>query len=211
MFIFNSVIPITCLGVLLNSSFNSGAATRLIALLIFVVGIVWIVYGATLARKLNNGYVQFTGSGALLRKYAEDPSKKRYLYGGIASAMFVDQALASLILQFAPYPLNYFYWMGMYPYVPFLIFGFIPAVFTWIALGPLLSLASVMDAGGDGTEYVDAKKIHWFYSLSPEDRDRVREGSDLEGESDESSDSDDSDDEEKGLTKNKPKNRKAIS
>ena len=63
-----------------------------------------------------------------------------------------------------------------------------------------MGLSAVMDAGGDGTEYVDAKRIHWFYSLSPADRDRVREGSDLEeGESD-YSDSD-SEDEERGIVR----------
>jgi hypothetical protein len=191
----------------MNTSFNSGAGTRLLALLIFTCGIVWIIYGGMLARKLNNGYVEFTASGIFLKRYAKNPNNKLSFTAGVASGLILDKAIANMVLQFAPFPLNYFYWMGMFPYVPFLIFGVLPAVFTFFGLGPLLSLASVMDAGGDGTEFVEAKKIHWFYSLSPEDRERVREGSDLEGEGDEDDESEYSDDEERGLTRGKKGHR----
>jgi hypothetical protein len=198
MFLFNSLVPVACLGVIMSSSFNSAGGTRLIALMIFIVGITWIIYGATLAQKLNRGYVNFTLSGQFMKRYAKNPGSKSTLVKGVVAASIADPLIANLILQFAPYPLNYFYYMGMFPYIPFAIFGVLPAIFTFFAIGPLLSLASVMDAGGDGTEYVEAKKIHWFYSLSPDDRDRVREGSDLEGDSD---DRDDSSDEERGLTR----------
>lgn len=205
MFLFNGVVPLACLGMIMSTSFNSAGGTRLVALLIFIVGLVWIIYGATLAQKLNRGYINFTASGMFMKKFASDPSKKRYMVGGILSAAVVDPMMSNLILQFAPYPLNYFYYMGMFPYIPFAIFGLLPAIFTFVALGPLLSLASVMDAGGDGTEYVDARKIHWFYSLNPDDRERVREGSDLEGDS-----SDDSSDEETGLTRGHKKRAPAA-
>jgi hypothetical protein len=172
------------------------------AFLIFLVGFCWIIYGAMFSRKLNTGYINFTPSGAMLKQYSKDTSDRKWLYGGVAVGVIGDRFAAEMLIRYLPFPLNYFYWMGMYPIVPFLIFGFVPAVCTWLAVSPLVSLSSVMDAGGDGTEYVDAKQIHWFYSLSPEERDRVREGSDLEG------DSDDSDDEERALTRKKKKHHK---
>lgn len=180
--------------------------------MIFTCGVVWVIYGAMLARKLNNGYVEFTASGFFLRRYGKDTRRTGQLALGFFSAIAVDKAIAKFILQFAPFPLNYFYWMGMYPYVPFLIFGVLPSIFVFSGIGPIMSLAAVMDAGGDGTEYLEARKIHWFYSLSPEDRERVREGSDLEGEEGDSSvDSYDSEDEELGLTSGSRKVPKAIS
>lgn len=175
-------------------------ATKIMAFLIFMVGLMWIVYGATLARKFNSGFINFTPSGYFFKKYAKDPSKSRNMVGAVGSALVLDRAAATLIMQNAPFPLNYFYWMGMWPIIPFIFFGAIPAVVTWIAVGPMVNLSSVMDAGGDGTEYVEAKKIHWFYSLSPADRERVREGSDLDNTSDDDSD----DDAERGNSRKKP-------
>ena len=194
-----------CIGALMNESFNSGGGTKLIAGLIFIVGVCWVVYGGTLARKLNNGYINFTPSGQFMKQYTKNPSKKGFFYAGMGSAVLLDSFAAKMIMEHAPFPLNYLYWLGMYPFVPFALFGVLPAFATWLAVGPLVSLASVMDAGGDGTEYVEAKQIHWFYSLSPEDRERVREGSDLEDEED---DDNDSEDEERGLTKAKKKKSK---
>lgn len=193
IFIFNSLVPLVSIAVLTNTGFTSGGATKVIAFLIFVVGVLWFVFGATIARRLNNGYTTFSVSGQAFKYYAKHPKNKLALGAAVGGAMFVDKALAQILISNLPFPLNYLYWMGMWPLVPFAVFGALPAIITWSSLGALVSLASVMDAGGDGTEYVEAKRIHWFYSLSPADRDRVREGSDLEDEDGEE------DDEEKGL------------
>jgi hypothetical protein len=189
----------------MNESFNSGGGTKLIAGLIFLVGACWIVYGGSFARKLNNGYINFTPSGFFMKRYIKTNNKSDFRRG-MGSAVFLDSFAAKMIIEHAPFPLNYLYWLGMYPLVPFALFGVLPALATWLAVGPLVSLGGVMDAGGDGTEYVEAKQIHWFYSLSPEDRERVREGSDLEDDGD--GDRSDSDDEERGLTKAKKKKSK---
>lgn len=201
LFIFNCFIPLVAIGVLTNTSFTSGSATKVLALLMLVVGIMWLVFGGGLARRLSNGYTSFVPSGALFKRYAQNPEKNK-VSGGLAlgSAIFLDRTAATAMINVLPFPLNYFYWMGMWPIVPFCLFGLLPSVFSWSSLGALMGLAAVMDAGGDGTEYVEAKKIHWFYSLSPADRERVREGSDLE-DGDDSSDSSDSDDEETGIVK----------
>lgn len=184
------------LGMLTNVNFTSGGATKVIALLIFIVGILWVSFGAIMARRMNKGYHEGTISGQVFKSYAKDPNGKnsgKKMGLGIAASLVADTAISQLAIQFLPFPLNYFYWMGMYPFIPFIIFGLIPGVLTFMGISPLMSLAGVLDAGGDGTEYVEASKIHWFYSLSPADRDRVREGSDLEGDDDESGDSDDED------------------
>lgn len=195
------------IGVLTNTSFTSGTATKVLALMIFIVGIMWFVFGGMLARRFSSGFMNWTPSGYMFKKYAQDPSKTSNLRWAVGAALVADTAAMNIMLNNLPFPLNYFYWMGMWPVVPFLIFGVLPAFMTWVALGPMMSLAGVMDAGGDGTEYVEAKKIHWFYSLSPADRDRVREGSDLEENDDEDSDDDDSDaDEAKGIVKKGKKN-----
>ena len=186
----NTLIPIAAIGVLTNVSFSSGGATKAIALLVFIVGILWFVFGTMLARRLNRGYTTFTPSGYFFKKYAKDPNDSKNLGRGVTAALFLDATAANLMINNLPFPLNYFVWMGMWPMVPFALFGLLPAIATWISLGPLMSLAGIMDAGGDGTEYVDAKKIHWFYSLTPAERDRVREGSDLEDGSDSEDDSD---------------------
>ena len=182
IFIFNSIIPILSIGVLSNTAFTSGGGTKVIALLIFIVGVLWFVFGSMLARRLNNGYTMFLPSGQAFKQYAKNPQNKAMLGLAMGSALVLDKGATSMMMANLPFPLNYFYWMGMRPIVPFLIFGLVPALVTWASLGVIVSLASVMDAGGDGTEYVEAKRIHWFYSLSPPDRDRVREGSDLEEE-----------------------------
>jgi hypothetical protein len=191
----------------MNTSFTSGTATKVIALMLFIVGVMWFVFGGMVARRLSHGYTNFTPSGYLFKKYAQDTSKTKNLRYAVGSALVLDSTVINVMVNNLPFPLNYFYWMGMWPIVPFLAFGIVPAFATWIALGPIMSLSGVMDAGGDGTEYVEAKKIHWFYSLSPADRDRVREGSDLEGEGDADSD-DNSDDEDR--KKNRRKNRQAA-
>jgi hypothetical protein len=166
--------------------------------MIFLVGILWLVFGGGLARRLSNFYTTFTLSGQAFREYQRTGSKKA-LAGAVVAGVTLDRFVASVAINNLPFPLNYLYWMGMWPIIPFLIFGLLPSLFTWTSIGSLVGLASVMDAGGDGTEYVEAKRIHWFYSLSPVDRERVREGSDLEDGEEESDD--ESDDEERGLTK----------
>ena len=205
VFIFCSLVPLACIGVLTNTNFTSGSATKVLAFLTFLVGVGWFVFGATLARRLNNGYTSFTPSGHFFKKAAkqtDDPEKSaKNMKYALGSALLLDATVANVMINNLPFPLNYFYYMGMWPIIPFLLFGAVPAFTTWMGLGTLVSLASVMDAGGDGTEYVEAKKIHWFYSLSPADRERVREGSDLEGELD--SESDDESDEERGHAKRK--------
>lgn len=182
IFIFNAIIPMVSVGVLSNSAFTSGGGTKVIALLIFIVGVLWFVFGSMLARRLNNGYTMFLPSGQAFKQYAKNPQNKLMLGAAVGSALVLDKAWAGFAMSNLPFPLNYFYWLGMRPVVPFLVFGLVPALVTWSSLGVIVSLASVMDAGGDGTEYVEAKRIHWFYSLSPPDRERVREGSDLEEE-----------------------------
>ena len=195
-------MPLAAIGVLTNTSFTSGTATKVLALMIFIVGIMWFVFGGMLARRFSSGYMNWTPSGFMFKKYAKDPTQTKNLRYAVGAALVADSVAQNILLNNLPFPLNYFYWMGMWPIVPFLLFGMIPAVVTWIALGPMMSLAGVMDAGGDGTEYVEAKKIHWFYSLSPADRDRVREGSDLEdGDDDDDSDKSDSDNEGEAMVK----------
>ena len=189
IFIFNSIVPVIAMGVLTNTSFTSGAATKVLALLIFIVGIMWFVFGATLAQRLNSGYTNFSPSAYGFKRYAENPNRKGSLAGGLFAGIFLDRAVANVMINNLPFPMNYFYWMGMWPMVPLTVFGLLPAILTWSSMGSLMALAAVMDAGGDGTEYVEAKKIHWFYSLSPKDRERVREGSDLEDGEDSDSDS----------------------
>lgn len=208
IFIFCSIVPIVSMGVLTNTGFTSGAATKVIAVLTFLVGATWFVFGSMLARKLNNGYRSFVPSGMAFKKYAENPEGNgKLMAGGMIAAVTIDSVWIRVMMEVLPFPLNYFYYMGIYPIIPFMAFGLFPAVVTWMSLGSLMSLASVMDAGGDGTEYVEAKKIHWFYSLSASDRDRVREGSDLDGEDDSEDDSDS--DEEAGLVKKAPKKVRA--
>ena len=195
---------------LTNTSFTSGTATKVLALMIFIVGIMWFVFGGMLARRFSSGFMNWTPSGYMFKKYAQDPTKTNNLRWAVGASLVADTAAQSILLNNLPFPLNYFYWMGMWPVVPFILFGVIPAFMAWIALGPIMSLAGVMDAGGDGTEYVEAKKIHWFYSLSPADRERVREGSDLEEGDDEESDDDSDADEAKGMVK-KGKSKKQTS
>ena len=193
-------MPLVAIGVLTNTSFTSGTATKVLALMIFIVGIMWFVFGGMLARRFSSGFMNWTPSGYMFKKYAQDPTKTSNLRWAVGASLVLDTAAQKVLLNNLPFPLNYFYWMGMWPVVPFILFGAIPAFLTWVALGPMMSLAGVMDAGGDGTEYVEAKKIHWFYSLSPADRERVREGSDLE-DGDEDSDEDSDADEAKGMIK----------
>lgn len=193
VFLFNSLVPLSALGVLTNVNFTSGGATKVLALLIFIAGVLWIGFGALIARRLNNGYREGTLTGQFFKHIAQDPTKKRSAVktgSMMVGAMVFDSMASQVVMQLLPFPLNYMYWMGMWPAVPFLLFGLLPGVITFMGVGPIMSLAAVMEAGGDGTEYVEASKIHWFYSLSPADRDRVREGSDLEG-GDDDSDSDD--------------------
>jgi hypothetical protein len=196
IFIFNSLIPLASLGTLTNMNFTSGGVTKVLALLIFIVGVLWIGYGAILARRLNRIYREGTFSGQMFKNMAKNPqdakkTKRPMLRAvGTVAALAADSAGAQILMSILPFPLNYFYWMGMWPFIPFIFFGLIPAIITFMGIGPLMGLAAVFDAGGDGTEYVEASKIHWFYSLTPKDRDRVREGSDLEGGSDDDSDSD---------------------
>ena len=209
LFIFNSIVPLVGIGILSNVGYQSGSGTKIVAVMMFLVGVAWFVFGARLAMRLNQGYTSLTPGSAFFKK-SMDPSlsaksKSTYMGLGMASAVLLDTAASRIALQMLPFPLNYFYYGGMFPLYPFIMFGVIPALFSWMCLGSLMSLASVMEAGGDGTEYVEAKKIHWFYSLSAKDRDRVREGSDLEGEGDSENDDDDSVDEEAGLVKSAPK------
>ena len=194
------------IGVLTNTSFTSGTATKVLALMIFIVGIMWFVFGGLLARRFSSGFMNWTPSGYMFKKYAQDPTKTSNLRWAVGASLVADTAAQKILLNNLPFPLNYFYWMGMWPVVPFILFGVIPAFATWVALGPMMSLAGVMDAGGDGTEYVEAKKIHWFYSLSPADRERVREGSDLEDGDDEESDDDSDADEGKRIMKKGKRN-----
>jgi hypothetical protein len=171
--------------------------------MVFIVGIMWFVFGGMLARRFSAGYMNWTPSGYAFKKYAQDPTKTKNLRYAVGAALVLDTAAQKILLNNLPFPLNYFYWMGMWPIGPFVLFGLIPATMTWTALGPMMSLAGVMDAGGDGTEYVEAKKIHWFYSLSPADRDRVREGSDLEDGDDDSDNDSDSDGGNRNVRKSK--------
>ncbi|EER18808.1 hypothetical protein Pmar_PMAR006430 [Perkinsus marinus ATCC 50983] len=59
----------------------------------------------------------------------------------------------------------------------------------------------VVEAGGDGTEFCRAEDIPWFYSLSPADQEKVRNG--------ELSDDEDDDDDE--VNSNRPYRPKAAS
>ena len=203
IFIFNAIVPLVGMVVLTNMSFTSGSATKVIAVLIFIVGLMWIVFGATLARRLNNGYVFLLPSGQAFRSYSKTQDKKM-AGAALGSALFLDTFASTILMNNLPFPLNYFYYMGMFPVIPFAVFGFLPGILTWSSMGVLVSLAGVMDAGGDGTEYVEAKRIHWFYSLNEADRERVREGSDLEGEEEDESDQDSVDEEAGRGRRSKP-------
>ncbi len=174
-------------------NFNSGTATKLLALLLFIGGLFWVGFGGLLARRLSVVYREGTLTGQFMKNMIKDPNAGKHKLrsaGLFIGAISADSFATRYIMDMLPFPLNYMYWMGMWPVVPFLIFGLLPAMLTFMGIGPLMSLAGVMDAGGDGTEYVEASKIHWFYSLNPDDRNRVREGSDLEGGNSSDSDSD---------------------
>ena len=134
-------VAVLCGAVLLMTS-NSKARKALFnlwiaAILLYTVAI--FVYGINMVDKMRNLYLIADGimasiSEAALEATGANEKVKQKLSPGGGIYKLAMQAGEGLYLKYAPYPLNFLFFMGMRPDIAALIFVALPAMFNLFAL-----------------------------------------------------------------------------
>ena len=95
-------------------------------------------------------------------------------------------------------PLKWCLWAGMNPILPISVFGIAPLVHALSSVSIFLAFGSVLQVGGDGSEYMEPERIEWFYSLSKKEQNKL-----IDNNGDLSSDDDEDDSSEEERPKKK--------
>ena len=189
--------------VVLPPSSGLSGPMKLYAALSVLGGIAWILYGFMLGRQLSTFFFTYLPSTGIIKSGVAGSMRARtgfwkgvhigkVVFGATVGAA-IDDAAIDLLRAMLGSPLDWLLDIAMNPILPVAILGLPLTVAALAAVGVILAYADILAMGGDGTEFVGADEIEWFYKLSKSKQHKVR---DQEGSLTEESDSDDDDDEE---------------
>lgn len=181
-FLFGVLVPIVGIALVFMGG-KKDNALKIWSGFAVVSGLTWLIYGMMFTRDLVMNYYKIMPGSVLARAGMRQGGVGGSVMAGVgmATSMVLNPMITQMAERSLPYPLNWAVWCAVRPYVPMSILGIIPAICIWQCVPVMLALASIVKAGGDGTEFVPASRIKWFYKLSESKRQRVRDGSDLEG------------------------------
>ena len=192
--------------VVLPPSSGLSGPMKAYAALSILGGVTWLIYGFTLGRQLSVFFFTYLPSTGLIKQGVAGAMRARtgfwkFMYSaetlfGATVGASIDDAAVEALKEMLGSPLDWLVSIAMNPILPVAILGLPVSVVALCSIGIILSYADVLAVGGDGTEYVGADEIEWFYKLSKSKQRKViaQEGS-LTEDSD-SDDDDDDDDEE---------------
>ncbi|KAF4697398.1 hypothetical protein FOZ60_007483 [Perkinsus olseni] len=168
--------------------------SRLYVSMLFLSGILWITYGIHFGFKVRSFYAQLLPGNYLIMKSGQAEQHQTAKMGAaMVAAAFTNPLVESMAYPTAcprtpPTPCLFQLGRAALPHRHHFLLRPsssshhcslrrhsphpVPLQLTLYAI----SYANVVEAGGDGTEFCRAEDIPWFYSLSPTDQEKVRNG-----------------------------------
>jgi hypothetical protein len=170
-------------------------------------GVCWLLASILFARDLH--HFIYTNSIPNLLMTSAGHSKSMAMKGlkigvGMTVGVALQREMLMMMIHVLGEPLNWLIYAAWYPWAPPLLFGMPAMIHALSSVSPILELAKVIEAGGDGTEFVEAKHIQRFYKLSKKEQEKVRENM---GFDDSSSDDDSESSDEPAATAKKEKKK----
>jgi hypothetical protein len=151
---------------------------RAYAWLILLTALGWLTCSFMVGRSLRTYLYEYSLSNYMLKKSTEFKNtflQKAFSIGSMTVASTVQNALLNQAGKALGTPVNLLIYWANYPNMLIATFGLPPVLHALICFLPILELAKVIEAGGDGTEFVDADNIPRYQRLSRKEKAKVRD------------------------------------
>jgi hypothetical protein len=193
--------------VFLPPSHGLALPVKVLGALVVVSGFGWLIASVLLGRRLNALFFQYLPSTTMMRSamntLQKDDKSAIYkgvkLIGSVVAGSVLNNVAVDAAVRLLGEPLNWCVYAATNPFIPVTVFGLAPVIHCLASVGVIFSYAGVLEAGGDGSEYVDADRIEWFYRLSKKEQHKVVDSRGYVSSDDGSSSSDSEDDSDSSL------------